>query len=602
MKAKSDIKQQVLLFFHSLTWKLLCVTVCLFFLFAGIVTRVWTQRMTSQASETASRDLYSIMQVSNNNFGTALKDINSITALISSNMGFGLNSRIFNYLMNENEDDQLLLQYRRDAEDYIFSLCNFKSYLNGLAVSDLSGNTLSYGIFMNGRDLTAQPWFQELVQSDQDLLFVPPHYYDPAGGYPGDLVFSIARKIRHQGQVIGVVVADIKCSLLEDMFHVQNVNGYSMLILDPDTESVIFPQEEEQRILTDQELKLLTASPHREDGYFTTELGGRDCLVIEQNASITDWTVIGFVPYENILEDFMTTRAVVFRIALVCAVIFILTVTLFISIITRKLTRLSTAVSKIDSGQLELNISIQTKDEVGRLYRQITYMIRRIRELIEDIRTRENEKRNLEIKALQAQINPHFLYNTLNTIKFLAAVQGAQNIQSVTQALSDMLHVNLSPQKYVTVAEETDYLKHYLEIQEYRFNGKFTSYFSVDTALNSYLIPKLLLQPLVENALLHGIAPVTRPGYLQIRIFQDKDQLYIRIKDNGKGMTQEELNTLSHAVDSDASHIGIANIRSRLELMFGSRQSFTIISKPDLYTMAELSFPLFTAESAGDFR
>ena len=291
----------------------------------------------------------------------------------------------------------------------------------------------------------------------------------------------------------------------------------------------------------------------------------------------------------------------VFRIALVCAVVFIITVTLFISIITRKLTRLSTAVSKIDSDQLELNITIQTKDEVGQLYRQITYMIGRIRELIEDIRKRENEKRNLEIKALQAQINPHFLYNTLNTIKFLATVQGAQNIQSVTQALSDMLHVNLSPRKCVTVAEETAYLKHYLEIQEYRFNGKFTSYFAVDDALNDYLIPKLLLQPLVENALLHGIAPVTRPGYLQIRIFQDKDLLYIRIKDNGKGLTQEEQNTLSHALDSDSSHIGIANIRSRLELMFGSRQSFTINSKPDLYTIVELSFPLFTAESAGDF-
>ena len=170
---------------------------------------------------------------------------------------------------------------------------------------------------MNGKDLQAQPWFQELIQSDRDLLFVPPHYYDPAGGYPGDLVFSIARKIQHQGQVIGIVAADIKCSLLEDMFNVQNVNGYSMLILDPDTESVIFPLEEEKQILTAQELNLLTTSPHRKDGYFTTELGGRDCLVIEQNASITDWTVIGFVPYENILEDFMTTRAVVFRLSLI---------------------------------------------------------------------------------------------------------------------------------------------------------------------------------------------------------------------------------------------------------------------------------------------
>lgn len=146
-------------------------------------------------------------------------------------------------------------------------------------------------------------------------------------------------------------------------------------------------------------------------------------------------------------------------------------------------------------------------------------MLRSIRELIADIRRTESEKRDSEIRALQAQINPHFLYNTLNTIQFLASLQGAENIKAVSLALSSMLHVNLNREKLIPVNEEIQYLKNYLEIQEYRFTGKFTSYFSSDTTSQSALIPKLLLQPIVENALLHGIAPQDRAGILQIKFF-----------------------------------------------------------------------------------
>ena len=196
-------------------------------------------------------------------------------------------------------------------------------------------------------------------------------------------------------------------------------------------------------------------------------------------------------------------------------------------------------------------------------------MLRSIRELIADIRRTESEKRDSEIRALQAQINPHFLYNTLNTIQFLASLQGAENIKAVSLALSSMLHVNLNREKLIPVNEEIQYLKNYLEIQEYRFTGKFTSYFSSDTTSQSALIPKLLLQPIVENALLHGIAPQDRAGILQIKFFCLDGALHIRVKDNGKGISPQLLEALSHQPErDDGSHIGIANVRARVGLSY----------------------------------
>ena len=159
----------------SLRFKLLCAVLALFFTFAGVTTYFWYDRLTRQASDAAANNLHAMLRISNSNFETALKDLNSVTALVSSNFGNGLNTRIFNYLLSGDEDDVTLLQYRREAEDYIMSLCNFKSYLNSLAVYDRTGNSLSYGLIMDSVTLSSQPWYGPLINGNDDVRFIPPH-------------------------------------------------------------------------------------------------------------------------------------------------------------------------------------------------------------------------------------------------------------------------------------------------------------------------------------------------------------------------------------------------------------------------------------------
>lgn len=582
----------------SLRFKLLCAVLALFFTFAGVTTYFWYDRLTRQASDAAANNLHAMLRISNSNFGTALKDLNSVTALVSSNFGNGLNTRIFNYLLSGDEDDVTLLQYRREAEDYIMSLCNFKSYLNSLAVYDRTGNSLSYGLIMDSVTLSSQPWYGPLINGNDDVRFIPPHYYEPDDPHPSKLVFSIARPIRYRGDCIGLVVADIKSTMLNDMFSISNLNGYSMLVVDENAGEIIFPAAENAASLSSQDRTALFRALEQGAPQFSVSLHGKNCLAVTQEASLTGWTVVGFVPYENILSDFLETRTQVLLIALACGMFILLCILLSTSLVTRNLNRLSQAVAKIDQEHLSLDVEIQSLDEVGQLYRQIQFMLRSIRELIADIRRTESEKRDSEIRALQAQINPHFLYNTLNTIQFLASLQGAENIKAVSLALSSMLHVNLNREKLIPVNEEIQYLKNYLEIQEYRFTGKFTSYFSSDTTSQSALIPKLLLQPIVENALLHGIAPQDRAGILQIKFFCLDGALHIRVKDNGKGISPQLLEALSHQPErDDGSHIGIANVRARLHLLFGDAGALWIESEPNLYTIVELSMPCITKEN-----
>ncbi|GGH28822.1 cache domain-containing sensor histidine kinase [Paenibacillus segetis] len=577
---------------HSLQFKLMCVTLTLFCLFATVTTYSWSNSLTKQATTTSVNNLYSMLQISNSNFETALKDIDRVTALISSNFGNNLNSRIFNYLMNKETEDATLLQYRREAEDYIISLCNFKSYLNGLAVYDLDGNSLAYGPTMDGRRVLNQDWYQELMNSDKDVLFIPPHYYSPYTTQDSDLVFSIARPIRYHGELIGLVVADIKCSLLQDMFDIENINDYSLLVLDEETGTPIFPAGSAANLLNETELRSLMDKSSTSDGRFFTMLNGQNSLAVSQQTFITGWRVIGFVPYNGILADFLNIRGQVIFIALFCGILFILLVSLCTFLLSRNLRRLSRAVKKIDQENLHLDVDIRSKDESGQLYQQITFMIERIRELIAGIQRSEKEKRKSEMRALQAQINPHFLYNTLNTIKYLATLRGAHNIETVSVALSDMLHVNLSHDRFISVEEEIHYLQQYLEIQEYRYSGKFTCYFSVDEDVRDKMVPKLLLQPLVENALLHGLVPQNEQGILQVRVFAEDDKLHIRIKDNGKGMDEKKLASILESTETNSAHIGITNVRSRLSLLFGEHSSFSVWSEPNLYTTVEIEMPI----------
>lgn len=204
---------------------------------------------------------------------------------------------------------------------------------------------------------------------------------------------------------------------------------------------------------------------------------------------------------------------------------------------------------------------------------------------------------------LSMQINPHFLYNTLHTIKVLSIMQGVENIQTVTDALSRMMHLNLDTRKLISVAEEETYLRDYLQIQQYRYAGKFTYNISIEAEAKGHFLPKLLVQPVVENALQHGIAKAQATGIIQIRIFLEQERLHILVRNSGPGFAPGLLDG-QHYCGGGSKHIGLQNIDRRLHLLFGDAAEMRIFSGEQLLTSVELILPEITeseAEQDADF-
>ena len=191
---------------------------------------------------------------------------------------------------------------------------------------------------------------------------------------------------------------------------------------------------------------------------------------------------------------------------------------------------------------------------------------------------------------LSIQINPHFLYNTLHTIKVLSIMQGVENIQTVSDALSRMLHLNLDARKFISIAEEEKYLQDYLDIQQYRYVGKLTYSISIEDSVKGCVLPKLLIQPIVENALQHGISKEQSVGMVQIRVYGEEEELHILVRNRGPEFPRELL-CQQHYCGGASKHIGLQNISRRLNLLYGEKAEMRIVSGENLLTSVEIILP-----------
>jgi two-component system, sensor histidine kinase YesM len=573
--------------------KTLLVTCVLFLAFCIVSTYSYYRNFTEEATETAVSNISSMMEVLNNNFELTIKDIDYVTALISNKVTTNMNGSVIDYLIMEDTDAAKLVQCRREVQDYLISMCSYKSYLQGMAIYGFNGRSVTFGITMTASEVKEQDWYDTLRNKEFEIMFSPPHYSTGTRSLPkSSQVFSIIRPVQHHGKTIGVVVADIKSSLLDNMFNINSMNGYTIYVADTVSGEVIYEPDNSMAL----PISKAISGRKDTDDYMFFEEGHQQYLAVYKSSDYTPWTIVGTVLKSDIISGFLLVRNKMLGLVGIYAAIFIALVLITTNLITKDLRRLTMAVASIDSENMDLRVAIGAQDEIGILYQQIQAMLKRMKGLIHNIKITEMEKRKSEIKMLQTQINPHFLYNTLNTIKILASMQGITNIQTVCNALSNILHLNLDTRKFISLSEEMDYLMNYLQIQEYRYAGKITYRFSVEEQVKEYLIPKLMLQPIVENALQHGIAPLDYMGVLQINAYEEEGHIKIAIKDNGRSFNKDLLKD-NHYIGIESGHIGLFNISARLKLLFGNESELLIFNEPGLFTLVEITLPIIKAGS-----
>ncbi|SDJ77912.1 cache domain-containing sensor histidine kinase [Sediminibacillus albus] len=333
-----------------------------------------------------------------------------------------------------------------------------------------------------------------------------------------------------------------------------------------------------------------------ENGYKIEEMEGKDYLLTYKHSRFSQMTYYHLLPFDNITKQSQTIK----RIMIVCF-LFMLTLTILLSRraaqnISKPLEELSTRMKQVQDGDFEEPEAIPEKyhnDEVGLLHINFRLMLDKINELIKENYTKQLIIKETEYKALQAQINPHFLYNTLDSINWLAKINQQEKISVMAEALGNMMRNIISKKAaMITVKEELEIVRNYITIQQYRYEKRLD--FTLDTSITheGSQIPKLTIQPIVENAIQHGLEEMVTKCHVSVTVLAIGENLQITVEDNGPGIDESKLEGIYRGkIKSKSSGIGLNNINERIKLMFGDTYGVNIESRLGAGTKVKILLP-----------
>lgn len=338
--------------------------------------------------------------------------------------------------------------------------------------------------------------------------------------------------------------------------------------------------------------------------YVEVEIDGKNFLLIELNDNKTNWKYVYLISLERMLEGTGSISQITIVICLLTVLLsFIVGITVA-SRITIPINRLISFVNTVDSGTLDLECKIDRKDEIGKLSTFLNKMIKKLKISIEEIYQVQKAKKDAELKALVFQINPHFLYNTLSSIIWLANNGENGKVIEMVDTLSKLFRISINRGKeFITINKEIEHVQSYITIQRIRYKDQFICAIDVDYDILDYFTPKLILQPLVENAIYHGIKNLEEKGVIKIEGKMEEDRIVFNVIDNGDAMTDDKMealnNFLTGYVKDSNSGIGIANVNNRIKLYFGANYGLTY-KKEGRYTIASITIPIVKNDSEID--
>lgn len=335
-------------------------------------------------------------------------------------------------------------------------------------------------------------------------------------------------------------------------------------------------------------------------GWFRYRKNKSDILMTYYTVPITKWKVVNSIPYRQLTDKLhwvMAGTCIVFiGVTLLFLIVFFTSV---MGTVVFPITHLMKQMKKVEAGNFQTSVVIRGQDEIALLNRSFVNMVKEIQNLIQKIDAEKNEKLQLEIKSLQYQINPHFLFNTLNTITMMAEMHGVNNIKKMTDALTKLLLNTLDKGgMFTTLEKEFDTLEGYSYIMKLRYGDRFDIFSHYDEEIKNMLILKLLLQPIVENSILHGMNDVFDKLLIHIEAKKINERLIVTIADNGVGMTPEQIATVFQEKESQGktyNRIGLSNVNQRIRLNHGDGYELTINSSLGQGTSITLILPLITA-------
>lgn len=544
--------------------------------------------MTSTIKRNAIDYVTDSIRRADENMNVAIQDANRLMAIAVTNTDV-----VIPVLQSGHSEVSIEgFQDQKKINNFLSYLIAYKSNIKRIAVVSAIDDRIFYEGLPYMDRLNLDQELVEQIRNEQDgKLFIR---RTTSGSQQA---VTLGRKIIHNRMTVGVVMIDLNYELLSNNYNIRPSDDSELWVVGEDGD-VVFNLSGQREILSGE---LLRDSAARA-GVREITISGKSHLLVSRTSESTGWTTIGVIPLPALMQDSLLLGQKIVQV-----VVLVYLAVVFVSIglashITRNLRRLHNAMKRVQEGNFFVTADIPAKDEVGQFYRMFQSMLERIRELMEGVKQREAAKREAELAALQAQIRPHFLYNSLNTIKYMASLNGTRNIEEVSGSLIEMLRGVLGNTKeFIPLREELSYVGSYLTIQRYKYADRFTVAYEIDETLLDTPVLKLTLQPLVENALTHGIGSLPDNGSILIKAYRDGNELVLEVGDNGVGMEPERIeaslraDTLKEGYRSGG--MGIRSVNERIILAYGSPYGVKLYSRPGAFTKAEIRMPIEKGEN-----
>lgn len=443
---------------------------------------------------------------------------------------------------------------------------------------------------------TAEAWYQKAVKCPGEMQIIG----DVTGRnivteatYSIDDVFSVMKAVvdPDTGERIGVLLFDVKHEIIASAIQDANIGESGF----------VFVVDDQNRLVYAPSNKILyRISPEwlrSEKEPVTAAINGEKFQISYQESEYTGWKTVSVSSYQEIMGG-VNIMLIMYACVLIVTLLIVFTIAVKMSeTITKPIVRLRNLMQETEKGDLSVRFKGDYLDEVSELGRRFNQMLERIQELMEEVYREQENKRKAQLKAVQEQFKPHFLYNTLDTIGWMAREHSAMDIVHLVDALTNVFRISLSRGKdYITVEKEILYISNYLYIQKIRYGPKVQYDIQVEEACKQVVLPKMILQPLVENSIYHGVKMKSGEGHLRVVGKIEGDWVSLEVWDDGRGMDQEKVVELSQLlnqpgeVDSNRS-FGLFYIRERLRIRYGEQFQVLVNSKEGQGTSVIIRIP-----------
>jgi len=456
-------------------------------------------------------------------------------------------------------------------------------------------------------DVTRQEWYQSAMEEMENIHFSTPHiqnlFEDSTFRYYWVISSSrVVELTENRDSQMGVLLVDMDFSSISRMMNQINEvgNGQYYYLCNSDGDIIYHPRQIQISDGISRENSIKAAS--YKDGVYDETFEGTQRKVIVNTISYTGWKLVGVIPYSIFTHEMLNIRYFIAMVTLLMAMMLTIINRVVAERISRPIRKLNHSVMEYEAGK-KPEIYIGGSWEIRHLGYSIQSSYEKSEKLMQEIVWEQNERRKSELDALQSQINPHFLYNALDSITWM--IEGERNDEAafMISQLAKLFRISLSKgHTIISVKDELQHAQSYMNIQRVRYKDAFSVTFDVEPELEKYCAVKLTLQPILENAINYGVDPMDDCGEIRVCVRKEGELLVLSAEDNGIGMSEEEVELLltdNNRVPKHGSGVGLINIHNRLQILFGKEYGLVIESEPDEGTKVSIQIPaiLYTEEN-----